>query len=184
MGCRLAAGIAIAFTAVLLSLGLYAWSGRAFWPGPQGHLRFTGPPAHHLRDGLFPTVEQEIEASRIYHELQEAEYAALQGALDISRWQEAIAVQFDVSDDPTAQFTHRHRLIWDMFSPFYNCPSQQRVGTPPKLFDGGKWMCGVQQLLQVCSRIICHIWSTWQVANCLPSRCKFQWGCYCCLDTW
>ena len=33
--------------------------------------------------------------------------------------------------------------------PFYNCPSKQRVGTPPVAFDGGKWLCGVQTLLQV-----------------------------------
>jgi hypothetical protein len=92
---------------------------------------------------------QQQEAIRIYHEQQNIEYAALQEALDSSKWQDAIAVQFDTSDDPSARFTHRHRLIWDVFSPFYNCPSQQRVGTPRKLFDGGKWICGVQQLLQL-----------------------------------
>ncbi len=91
--------------------------------------------------------EQQQEANRIYHEHQNIEYAALQEALASSKWQEAIAVQFDTSDDPSARFTHPHRLIWDIFGPFYNRPSQQRVGTPRKLFDGGKWMCGVQQLL-------------------------------------
>ncbi len=153
MGYRLAAGIAIVFTAILLGLGLYTrsarWSRVGFWPAQQYHLNFTGDSAHYLRGGLFPTIEQQQEANRIYHEHQDIEYAALQEALDISEWQEAIAVQFDTSDDPSARFTHRHRLIWDIFSPFYSCPSQERVGTPRKLFDGGKWMCGVQQLLQV-----------------------------------
>ncbi len=115
---------------------------------------FSEEPAHHLRDGLFPTIEQQQDTIRFYHEHQSIDYAALQEALDSSKWQEAIAVEFDTSDDPSARFTHRHRLTWDtwetwdIFSPFYNCPSQQLVGTPRKLFDGGKWMCGVQQLLQ------------------------------------
>lgn len=163
MGRRLAAGIAIGFTALVVCLGLYAWSAVKFWPDPQSYLIFTGPPLHHLREGLFPTLEQEQEASRIYHELQDAEYAALEGALDISQWQEAIAVQFDVSNDPTASFTHRHRLIWDIFSPFYNCPSQQRVGTPLRLFDGGKWLCGVQPLLQKPGCVVYSFGSNGQV---------------------
>ena len=33
--------------------------------------------------------------------------------------------------------------------PFFNCPSQQRVGTPARAYDGGKWMCGVRSLLKV-----------------------------------
>ena len=153
MSYRLAAGTAIVFTTLLLGLGLRTmsarWSRLDFWPAQQCRLNFSREPAHHLQDGLFPTIEQQQEANRIYQKHQTIEYAALQAALDSSEWQDAIAVQFDTSDDPSARFTHRHRLIWDIFSPFYNCPSQQRVGTPRKLFDGGKWMCGVQQLLQV-----------------------------------
>ena len=150
MGGRLAIGVVIGFVTAILCLGLYARLPPKLWQAaPAQHLNFTAPPPRHLRNALFAHVEQEHEASRIYHELQDAEYAALEQALDISAWQEPIAVQFDVSNDPTAQFTHRHRLIWDVFSPFYNCPSQQRVGTPPRLFDGGKWICGVQPLLKV-----------------------------------
>jgi len=130
---------------LLLRLGLLTnsarWSRIEFWPAHQYYLKFSGGLAHHLREGLFPTIEQQQEAIRTYHEHQNIEYAALQEALDSSKWQEAISVQFDTSDDPSARFTHRHRLIWDIFNPFFNCPSQQR--------DQGKWICGVQQLLQV-----------------------------------
>ena len=149
MGYQLTRGI-LGSAALTCCLGLYAWFGRELRLAPQEHQNLGNPSSRYFRDGLFPTVQQEQEANRIYHEQQNAEYAALQGALDISQWQEAIAVQFDVRDDPSAQFTHRHRLIWDLFSPFYNCPLQQRVGSPKKLYDGGKWICGVQQLLQVC----------------------------------
>ena len=151
MAGRLAAGVAFGFATALLCVRLVTWlpHARVRQVRPPRHLNFTGPPLHSLRESLFANVEQEQEANRIYHELQDAEYVALEGALDISQWRESIAVQFDVSSDPTAQFTTRHRLLWDVFSPFYNCPSQQRVGTPPRLFDGGKWICGVQSLLKV-----------------------------------
>lgn len=151
MARRLAVGVAIGFAAGLLfCLAVYTWlpHGVAQVVAPA-QLNFTGAPPHHLRDGLFASAEHEQEAYRIYRELQDAEFTALKGALDISQWRESIAVQFDVSNDPTAQFTTRHRLVWDVFSPFYNCPSQQRVGTPPRLFDGGKWICGVQALVKV-----------------------------------
>ena len=63
------------------------------------------------------------------------EYNALQSALDVSVWQDGVSVQFDSSADPTARFTNRHRLVWDVFAPFYKCPLAERVGTPPILQD-------------------------------------------------
>ncbi len=136
MSCRLAAGIAIDFTILLLWLGLHTrsprWSRIDFWSAQQYHLNFSGEPAHHLRDGFFPTIEQQQGTIRIYHEHHSTKCTALQEALDRSKWQEAIAVQFDPSNDPSARFTHRHRLIWDIFSPFYNCPSQTTCRHIPK----------------------------------------------------
>lgn len=80
---------------------------------------------------LFDSVRQEQEVFHIYRKQQNFEYKRLSSALDINTWQEAIAVQFDPSSDPLAANTNRHRLIWDVFAPFYTCPLQERVGTPP-----------------------------------------------------
>lgn len=82
---------------------------------------------------LFANLHQEREAYRIYRKQQDFEYAAFSSALDVGIWQDGVSVQFDASADPTARFTHRHRLVWDLFAPFYSCPSEQRVGTPPIL---------------------------------------------------
>ena len=38
---------------------------------------------------------------------------------------------------------------WDYFMPVYNgCTVQEKLGVVPRLGDNGKWMCGVQSLLQ------------------------------------
>lgn len=122
MSCRLAAGIAMVFTTLLLALGLLTrsprWSRIDTWSAQQHYQNFSGEPAQHLRDGLFPTIGQQQETVRVHHEHQSIEYAALQEALDNFKWHEAIAVQSDTGDDPSARFTHRHRLICDIFTPF------------------------------------------------------------------
>ena len=40
------------------------------------------------------------------------------------------------------------KYIWDFFPPAFNCPLEERVGNHPRDGDGGKWVCGVQTLLQ------------------------------------
>ena len=83
---------------------------------------------------LFGSLQQEQEALRIYRKQQAFEYKVLRSALDVEVWKEAIAVQLDTTNDNTvAAATTRHRLIWDTFAPFYNCPLKERVGTPPVL---------------------------------------------------
>ena len=80
---------------------------------------------------LFESLQQEKEAFRIYRKQQSFEYKALSSAQSIDTWQESLAVQFDPGNDRVAGSTNRHRLIWDIFAPFYPCPLQERIGTPP-----------------------------------------------------
>lgn len=64
---------------------------------------------------IFASLQEQNDANRIYRELQNYEFQALNNALDDKDWQEAIAVEFDVSDEPALAMTNRHRLIWDVF---------------------------------------------------------------------
>lgn len=83
---------------------------------------------------LFDNLEQERAAFRVHRKQLSFEYKALQSALDVSVWQDGVSVRrVDASADPTARFTNRHRLVWDVFAPFYNCPLTERVGTPAML---------------------------------------------------
>ena len=84
---------------------------------------------------LFGTAQHQREAFRMYSKQQDFEYRALKSALRPHQWREAIALEFDTRQRgvPSRRTTARHRLIWDVFGPFYNCPLQERVGTPSVL---------------------------------------------------
>ena len=137
-----------------LSSGSHSWT----------ELAFKQP---YTSDGFFANSDEQREAYRIYKQLQKEEFHALDTALDPDRWKESVALKFE-NTSPAGT-----RLVWDVFGyaalsavrdksksrpskifcvfrPFYNCPSKQRVGTPSVAWDGGKWLCGVQTLRQVC----------------------------------
>ena len=40
------------------------------------------------------------------------------------------------------------KWIWDFFPPNYNCPLKERFGRQARIGDGGKWVCGVETLMQ------------------------------------
>ncbi|KAL3161845.1 hypothetical protein ABBQ38_008935 [Trebouxia sp. C0009 RCD-2024] len=110
--------------------------GKQAWSTPQ-HVFQQQPQTYH---GIFHNIDDEHEAYRIYRQTQDRELLALKHALDPRQWGESVVVKPHVIPPEGA------RLIWDVFGPFYNCPSKERVGTPPMAWDGGKWVCGVQAL--------------------------------------
>lgn len=120
--------------AALASVWLCTWWGlRARLTGQFPVKR--QPQSRSLQDvmHLFSSSQDEHEVFRLYREQQEFEYKALRMAMQPAYWSEAIAVEFDLrrGRGPRTRAVRRHRLVWDVFGPFYSCPFQQRVGTPP-----------------------------------------------------
>ena len=133
MNRRLLAVFSLTAVVVLASVSLYVRSNIALCSlQPSAFSAVRASPRRRVTrsTSLFANVQHEREAYRIYRKQQDFEYLALSSALDIDTWQDGLSVEFDSSADPTASFTNRHTLVWDLFAPFYNCPLQERVGTP------------------------------------------------------
>ena len=166
---QVSVGIAIGFAAALLCLSYYIRSEHSVKLGPPRRAVFDHKPVHTQSSTLFGSRRQEEEAYRIYRELQQAEYTALQQALDSASWQEAIAVQFDTAQDPSIRFTHRHRLIWDVFSPFY------RYGRLPTPLVDTTVTLGICSVREVCA-VPCLQCTDWCCFVLLQPTCANQIG--------
>ncbi|KAL3161396.1 hypothetical protein ABBQ32_010286 [Trebouxia sp. C0010 RCD-2024] len=137
MNSRLVLGLlVVAFCGSEVCLRFFGYRSQQVWSSPTPAFQ----QLHFRNNGIFHSIDEEHEAYRIYRQTQDNELKALKYALDPEEWGESVVVK------PRVKATEGSRLIWDVFGPFYNCPSKERVGTPPVAWDGGKWVCGVQTL--------------------------------------
>lgn len=84
---------------------------------------------------------QQVLIERIYQRSQPFEGNALRH-LESGAFTDDIALrEGKVSYEAT-------KWIWDFFPPNYNCPLKERFGRQARIGDGGKWVCGVETLLQ------------------------------------
>lgn len=105
---------------------------------PRPEPRVERPPGDRER---FSQAAQQGLIENIYQRSQPFESNAVQH-LDPQAFTEDIALR-DSKDGPDVT-----KWIWDFFPPNYNCPLKERFGRQARVGDGGKWVCGVETLLQ------------------------------------
>ena len=86
-------------------------------------------------------AEQEALIDRIYQRSQPFENAALK-KLGPRAFDADLALRNPQHPDDVL------KRIWDFFPPSFNCPLKERFGRQARMGDGGKWVCGVETLLQ------------------------------------
>lgn len=127
----------------LLSLALVA---TCFWVKTQDlgvnfrpHIHVKRPPGD--REPFDQAAQQQGLIENIYQRSQPFESNAVR-QLDSQAFTEDIALRDTKSGSDVTKW------IWDFFPPNYNCPLKERFGRQARVGDGGKWVCGVETLLQ------------------------------------
>ena len=87
-------------------------------------------------------TQQDALIERIYQRSQPFEDKALK---DVGYESFATDLALLEYKDSTVDAT---KWIWDFFPPNYNCPLKERFGRQARIGDGGKWVCGVETLMQ------------------------------------
>lgn len=85
--------------------------------------------------------QQQVLIENIYQRSQPFENNALRNL-------ESDAFTYDIALHQSKYSYEATKWIWDFFPPNFNCPLKERFGRQARIGDGGKWVCGVETLLQ------------------------------------
>lgn len=85
--------------------------------------------------------QQQVLIENIYQRSQPFENNALRNL-------EAEAFTADIALHESKHHYESSKWIWDFFPPNFNCPLKERFGRQARIGDGGKWVCGVDTLMQ------------------------------------
>ena len=86
-------------------------------------------------------LHQQALIENIYKRSQPFENNALQKL-------SADAFEYDIALHEGKRVLDNTKWIWDFFPPNFNCPLKERFGRQERIGDGGKWVCGVETLMQ------------------------------------
>ena len=90
--------------------------------------------------GNFDLAQQEALIEQIYQRSQPFQNKALQ-EIGLKAFDTDLALRGDTKSDVL-------KWVWDFFPPSFNCPLKERFGRQARIGDGGKWVCGVETLMQ------------------------------------
>lgn len=114
MNSRLLLGLlVVAFAG--LEVYLHFSPDKQSWPYPKR--AFQRLSLNHTHHNIFSNADEELEAYRMYRDIQDSELQALNNALEPDQWGESVAVKFAVMPPEGT------RLIWDVFGYVRVCRS-------------------------------------------------------------